>query len=83
LDSFADIKHVLEVAVNRLEPVMREHLRQSAKDICNALLDYAVKQDEVLRENGDEALVGRQSSFHHQAHKAQRAPATAGHRIIC
>ena len=33
-----------------LEEVMREHYRQPAKDICNALLDYAVKQDEYLRQ---------------------------------
>lgn len=40
-----------------LEAVLREHYRHPARDICNALLDYAVKQDEHLRANGDEALI--------------------------
>src|SRR5690242_16645298 len=33
-----------------LERVLREHDRQPARDICNALLDYAVKQDGYLRQ---------------------------------
>jgi|SRR5579862_7190536 len=32
-----------------LESIMREHCRQSAREICNALLDYAVKRDARLR----------------------------------
>jgi serine phosphatase RsbU (regulator of sigma subunit) len=40
-----------------LESVMREHYRQSAKDICNAVLDFAIEQDDRLRQNGDEALI--------------------------
>jgi len=35
-----------------LETVMREHYRQSAREICTALLDHAVKQDDILRQNG-------------------------------
>jgi len=46
-----------------LEAVMREHYRQSAREICNALLDHAVKQDEHLRENGDEALIDDKTVF--------------------
>ena len=40
-----------------LEVVMREHYREPAKDICNALLDHAVKQDELLRQNGEEDMI--------------------------
>ncbi|HKR83911.1 MAG TPA: PP2C family protein-serine/threonine phosphatase [Terriglobales bacterium] len=46
-----------------LETVMHECHRQSAKDICNALLDEAVKQDQRLRENGDEALIDDKTVF--------------------
>jgi len=44
-------------AREQLEAVLREHYRESAKDICNALLDQAIKQDDELRANGDEALI--------------------------
>lgn len=37
----------------QLEHVMREHYSQSAKDICNALLDYALKRDDRLRRDGE------------------------------
>jgi serine phosphatase RsbU (regulator of sigma subunit) len=48
---------------NQLEAVLREHYRQPAKDICNALLDYAVKQDDQLRANGDAALIDDKTVF--------------------
>ena len=41
----------------RLEEIVDKHSRQSAKDICNALLEYAVKQDDVRRRNGDVDLI--------------------------
>src|SRR5947208_641228 len=44
-------------AREQLEAVLREHYRESAKDICNALLEQAIKQDDELRANGDEALI--------------------------
>jgi serine phosphatase RsbU (regulator of sigma subunit) len=47
----------------QLEMVLREHYRQPARDICNALLDYAVKQDDVLRASGDLALIDDKSVF--------------------
>jgi serine/threonine protein phosphatase PrpC len=47
----------------QLEAVLREHYRQPAKDICNALLDYAVKQDDQLRANGDAALIDDKTVF--------------------
>jgi len=46
-----------------LEAVLREHHRQPAREICNALLDHAVKQDENLRESGDEALIDDKTVF--------------------
>jgi len=46
-----------------LEGVLREHYQQSARDICNALLDHAVKQDDQLRQNGDEALIDDKTVF--------------------
>lgn len=47
----------------RLEGVMREHYRQPARDICNALLECALKQDEHLREKGDDALIDDKTVF--------------------
>jgi serine phosphatase RsbU (regulator of sigma subunit) len=46
-----------------LEAVLREHYQQPPKDVCNALLDYAVRQDDQLRENGDEALIDDKTAF--------------------
>src|SRR5580658_7392426 len=37
-----------------LEDVMREQYRQSAKEICNAVMDYAVKRDDHLRQIGEQ-----------------------------
>jgi serine phosphatase RsbU (regulator of sigma subunit) len=36
-----------------LESVMRDHDRQSARDICNALLEHATKDDDHLRQIGE------------------------------
>jgi serine phosphatase RsbU (regulator of sigma subunit) len=46
-----------------LEAVMREHYRESAKEICNALLDNAVKQDDRRRQNGDLDLIDDKPVF--------------------
>ena len=46
-----------------LEAVLREHYQQPAKDICNALLDFAVEQDGRLRANGDEELIDDKTVF--------------------
>jgi serine phosphatase RsbU (regulator of sigma subunit) len=50
-------------ARGRLEAVMREHFRKPARDICNALLDYAVEQDAVLRRNGEEDVIDDKTVF--------------------
>jgi serine phosphatase RsbU (regulator of sigma subunit) len=47
----------------QLEAVMRGHYRQPAREICNALLDYATKQDDLLREKGDQALIDDKTVF--------------------
>jgi len=46
-----------------LEAVMREHYVQPAKDICNALLQYAVKKDAHLREIGQQDLIDDKTVF--------------------
>lgn len=50
-------------AREQLEAVLREHYRQPARDICDALLDYAVTQDDHLRMNGDAALIDDKTVF--------------------
>jgi serine phosphatase RsbU (regulator of sigma subunit) len=46
-----------------LEGVMHEHCCRSAKDICNALLDHAVEQDEQLRQNDSADLIDDKTVF--------------------
>ena len=41
----------------QLENVMLECCSQTAQDICNALLDHSVAQDELLRERGDDDVI--------------------------
>jgi serine phosphatase RsbU (regulator of sigma subunit) len=50
-------------AREQLETVMREHQRQPAREICNALLDYAARQDDKLRQQGDEDLIDDKTVF--------------------
>ena len=47
----------------QLEGVMRDHYRQSAKEICNALLDYAVKRDDRLRQTGEQDRIDDKTVF--------------------
>lgn len=47
----------------QLEGVMREHYWQPARDICNALLEQAVKQDDLLRQTGYEDLIDDKTVF--------------------
>jgi serine phosphatase RsbU (regulator of sigma subunit) len=46
-----------------LETVLRQHYRQPARDICNALLAHAVQQDEHLLQNGDQDLIDDKTVF--------------------
>lgn len=47
----------------QLEALLREYHSHPARDICNALLQHAVKQDENLRQNGDDALIDDKTVF--------------------
>jgi serine phosphatase RsbU (regulator of sigma subunit) len=47
----------------QLEAVMRERYRQPAKEICNALLEYAVKKDDRLRQIGESDRIDDKSVF--------------------
>jgi serine phosphatase RsbU (regulator of sigma subunit) len=47
----------------QLEVVLREHYRRPARDICNALLDFAVKQDDYFRKSGDDDLIDDKTVF--------------------
>ena len=47
----------------KLEGVMREHYRQSPKELCNALLDYAVQRDDRLRQIGEEDRIDDKTVF--------------------
>jgi serine phosphatase RsbU (regulator of sigma subunit) len=46
-----------------LEAVMCEHYRESAKEICGALLDHAVKQDDRLRQSGEADMIDDKTVF--------------------
>jgi serine phosphatase RsbU (regulator of sigma subunit) len=47
----------------QLEVVLREHYRRPARDICNALLDFAVKQDDYFRKSGEDDLIDDKTVF--------------------
>jgi serine phosphatase RsbU (regulator of sigma subunit) len=47
----------------QLERVMREHFLLSARDICNALLDYALKRDDQLRQKSEEYRIDDKTVF--------------------
>jgi serine phosphatase RsbU (regulator of sigma subunit) len=52
-----------EQMCEQLEAVLRKHYWQPGRDICNALLEYAVKQDDLLRQNSDETLIDDKTVF--------------------
>jgi len=47
----------------QLEDIIREHYRQPARDLCNALLEHAVRQDDVRRQNGEVDLIDDKTVF--------------------
>src|SRR5207249_4352886 len=47
----------------QLENVMRDHNLLPAKDICNALLEYALKRDNRLRQIGEEDRIDDKTVF--------------------
>ena len=52
-------KHALEL----MEAVMCEHYREPAKEICNALLDHAVSEDDRRRQNGEVDVIDDKTVF--------------------
>jgi serine phosphatase RsbU (regulator of sigma subunit) len=46
-----------------LEVVMREHYSKSARDICNALLEHATRDDDHLRQIGEESRIDDKTVF--------------------
>jgi len=47
----------------QLEGVMREYCERPAKEMCKALVDYALKRDERLRKNGEEFRIDDKTVF--------------------
>jgi serine phosphatase RsbU (regulator of sigma subunit) len=47
----------------QLEEIIREHYQQSAKDLCNALLEHAIKLDDVRLRKGEVDLVDDKTVF--------------------
>lgn len=47
----------------QLEGIMREHHREPAKEICNALLEYAMKEDDRLRQIGEPDRIDDKTVF--------------------
>ena len=37
----------------RIERIVRDHKDRPAREICNAILDYAIKQDQYLQQTGE------------------------------
>ena len=48
---------------HHLEAVMRENYTKSARDICNALLEHATKDDDHLRQIGEEDRIDDKTVF--------------------
>ena len=57
------LAYVLTLQKGQLEGVMRAHYQQSAKDICNALLEHALRQDEHLRQVGEPYRIDDKTVF--------------------
>jgi serine/threonine protein phosphatase PrpC len=47
----------------QLESIVREHQKESAREICRALMEYAIKQDDSHRLDGEEALIDDKTVF--------------------
>ncbi len=46
-----------------LEEVIRKHYQEPARDICNALLEHAVRQDDIRKRNGEVDLIDDKTVF--------------------
>jgi len=47
----------------QLENIVRDHHGQPAKELCNALLEHAVREDDVRRRSGDANLIDDKTVF--------------------
>jgi serine phosphatase RsbU (regulator of sigma subunit) len=47
----------------QIERVIREHKDEPAKEICNAILEHAVKQDEYLQQISEEDRIDDKTVF--------------------
>jgi serine phosphatase RsbU (regulator of sigma subunit) len=47
----------------QIEAIIGEHQHQEARDICNAIMDYAVNRDERLRRMGQSDEVDDKTAF--------------------
>ena len=47
----------------QIEQVIRDHQDQGAKEICNAILEHAVKQDENLRQISEDDRIDDKTVF--------------------
>jgi serine phosphatase RsbU (regulator of sigma subunit) len=47
----------------QIEAVIRQHATKSAREICNAILEYAVKQDQDLQQKGEEDRIDDKTVF--------------------
>jgi len=47
----------------KLESIMREHCRLSAKEICKALLEYALEKDDQLKRIHEEDRIDDKTVF--------------------
>jgi len=52
-----------EEECQHLESVMRDHYRQSARDICNALLEHATRDDDHLKQISEEDRIDDKTVF--------------------
>src|SRR5215510_3890380 len=46
-----------------LERIVHEHKQRTAKEICSAILDYALEQDEYLRQTGESDRIDDKTAF--------------------
>ena len=47
----------------QIQRVIREHKHEPAKEICNAILEYALAQDEQLRQAGEQDRIDDKTAF--------------------
>jgi serine phosphatase RsbU (regulator of sigma subunit) len=52
-----------EEGLRQLEAAMREYRGRSAKEVCNAVLDCAVRKDSALRDAGEDDLIDDKTVF--------------------